>query len=236
MSQILDKIRKLLALSKSDNANEAAAAAGAAQRLMQEHRIAEAELEGDSEPQERASLATDPIDTFGEQAPIWKGSLCNGLTKLHGCECWTSSKRDGARVVRCMLIVGRPSDVASVRYLYAWLVSEIERLAQRHAMGKGRTFANSYRMGAVAGCLEAMRGANRDVRAKATGEALVRIDARALESQSVLGSLGLNLRQRSTSARLKRDAYERGQAAGRGLHSGAKLGASTGARLLGSGR
>ena len=82
-----------------------------------------------------------------------------------------------------------------MRYLYAWLTSEIERLAQRHAMGKGRTYANSYRWGAVVGCLAAMGDASRTARAKATGEALVRLDARAIESQAVLDSQNLNLRQ-----------------------------------------
>lgn len=235
MTPIIEKIRKLLALSKSSNANEAAAAAAAAQRLMAEHQIAEAELEVGDGPRESACKSADPIDAFGEQAPTWKGVLCQGLADLLGCEVWLEwVKKPGGGLGRLMQVVGRPSDVASLRYLYAWLVSEIERLTQKHAKGKGRTYANSYRLGAVHGCLDAMQTANREVRAKASGEALVRVDERAAESEAVIAALGLNLRTTSRRSRSNAEAYERGQRAGRGLHTGAALGASSGARLLGA--
>jgi uncharacterized protein DUF2786 len=234
MTAILDKIRKLLALSKSANANEAAAAAAAAQRLMQEHRIAEAELETGG-PTETAQLAADPIDRFGKRSILWKELLCGSLVRLHGCKCWKVSNWTGPNVCeRKLQIVGRPSDIASVRYLYAWLTSEIERLAQRDARGRGAKYAASYRWGAVRGAIAAMRAADTAVRSEANPAALVKLDARATEAEAASAAIASNIKPaHKSSAQFDADGYTRGVAAGRGLHTGAKLGAATGARLLG---
>lgn len=236
MSPIIEKIRKLLSLSKSSNANEAAVAAAAAQRLMTEHQIAEAEVE-DGEQHEQASLSEEPLDTLGARAPSWKEVLSSQLSQMHGCKVWRETTRGGGLPpsVRTR-IVGRPSDVASVRYLYAWLTSEIVRLTRKHGSGRGLRYSNSYRNGAVNGCLAAMWEARREVRATATGAALVRVDARAEEAQAEQQRLTGELKP-ARPVTFKRDpeAYVRGVAAGRGLHTGAKLGATTGTRLLGDG-
>jgi hypothetical protein len=234
MSAIIDKIRKLLSLSKSSNANEAAAAAAAAQRLMTEHQIAEAELEC-GEQHERATLADDPIDTFGWQTPLWKEQLLGSLVQLNGCMSWKQSRWENGTCVRKVQIVGRPSDVATVRYLYAWLTVEIERLAQRDAKGRGRSYANSYRVGAVTGCVSAMRIADRQARQTAPSAALVRLDAREEEARTVAAQLELDIKKARPAA-FERDeeAYRAGVRAGAQLHTGAKLG-EAGARLLGSG-
>lgn len=234
MSSILDKIRKLLALSKSASANEAAAAAAVAQRLMQEHRIAEAELET-GEPTETAQLSADPIDTFGKRSVYWKEQLCGGLLRLHGCKGWKETTWTGNTCVRRLQIVGRASDVANVRYLYAWLTSEIERLAQRDTKGRGAKYGASYRSGAVRGSLSAMAAADVAVRATANPAALVRLDAREQEAAAAAAASADPRPARKSAAKLDAEAYRRGVTAGHGLHTGAKLGAATGARLLGSG-
>lgn len=236
MSAILDKIRKLLTLSaKSSNANEAAAAAAAAQRLMQEHRIAEAELET-GEPTETAQLAADPLETFGWRSILWKEQLCGALMKLHGCKGWKLSRWENGTRVRRLQIVGRPSDVASVRYLYAWLTSEIERLAQRDAKGRGAGYVSSFRLGAVRGALAAMHGADRAARANANPAALVRLDAREAEAEAVAATAAGDIRPaRKSDAQIDSNAYTRGISAGRTLHTGAELEAATGGRLLGDG-
>lgn len=222
-SAVIERVKKLLALSKSDNANEAAAAMAVAQRLMSEHQIAEAELET-CEPDERAQVEVDPLDVGGVTLAYWKGSLGCGLAKIHGCRAWTTRGKTGAKV---LVIVGRPSDVATVRYLYAWLVLETERLAQRNAMGGGRSYADSYRKGCVAGILAAMRQADSEVRATATGSALMRLDARRAECEALLPE---NLRK--TQSRVTDGgAFSRGREHGSRIHTGGTLGASR-TRLL----
>lgn len=234
MSAILDKIRKLLALSaKSSNANEAAVAAAAAQRLMTEHQIAEAELES-GDRHEHATLSDDPLDTFGGRSVVWKEVLSSQLCEMHGCKIWRETRWEKGSVVKRMRVVGRPSDVGSVRYLYAWLTSEITRLVERNGRGRGKAYAFSYRAGAVNGCLAAMRVAHREVRATATNAAIVRVDARAEEAAAEQARLIGHLKPaKPATYRMDGDAYDRGHAAGQGLHTGAQLDATSGARLLG---
>ncbi len=65
LQAVLDKVRKLRALSKSANANEAAAAARAADKLIQQYRIDEAQIaQGDVERD------LYPIESFGTRTEI----------------------------------------------------------------------------------------------------------------------------------------------------------------------
>ena len=60
MSDVVEKIRKLLELSKSDNEHEAASAAAMAQELMVKHAIEEEEIRG-RDPKS----TSEPIERFG---------------------------------------------------------------------------------------------------------------------------------------------------------------------------
>jgi hypothetical protein len=231
--EVIAKVKKLRALATSDNVHEAAAAAAAAERLLQQYRLSEAELEAeDDAPHETAALDAEPVDVFGRNLQHWRAALLTGMCKLHGCRNWSEYAGNGKRVFR---IVGRPSDVATVRYLYAWLVSEIERLAQRHGKGQGRTWFNSYRRGAVNGVLAAMREANQEARAAVSSVALVKIDARKVEADQIVDALGMNRKKIGGRVRLDRDAYGRGERDGRAIHQGKSLPNGAGPRLLGVG-
>src|SRR2546421_209940 len=116
---VIEKVRKLRALATSQNAHEAAAAAAAADKLIQEHRLSEAELHA--------------------HAP-------------------------GQVVLR---IYGTPSDIEIVRYMYAWLTTEAERLVN-HASVKGRTGRNSWFIGFVTGVREQLHAAKQATDVAAT--------------------------------------------------------------------
>src|ERR1700761_1021538 len=140
-STIIEKIKKLLALATSDNANEAAAAAAAAQRLMTEHQISQSALGGEAE--ESARRESDPLFSSGERIPGWLNVLSAGICRQNSVFSWSTRDDTGAK---CVKMIGRPSDVANARFLFAYLRSEIERLAQKHAVGGGRSYAENYRL------------------------------------------------------------------------------------------
>lgn len=50
--------------------------------------------------------------------------------------------------------MGRPLDVKFVRYFYAWLVREIDSLAQKECKGSERVYSNNWRIG----CSETLAG------------------------------------------------------------------------------
>lgn len=220
LQSILDKIRKLRALAGSSNEHEAAAAAAAADRLIQQHRIDEAQLQAHSP----ILVDHEPLDEFGGSVSHWRMRLITGLCNGHGCLSFTgrNSGSPGQRVY----LVGKPSDMTLVRAMYGWLREEIERLSGRFT-GRGSTWRNSYRLGCVQGCLEAMKTAADAVRSAALESgALVHLDGRVQEAEDALESLlGAKAKSRKAHApRIDWEAFEQGEDDGQRAGQVKKLG------------
>lgn len=143
-NSVLDKVRKLLRLAQSPNPNEAAAAAVKAQQLIDEHNLASALLSletGANEPDE-------PIEDFQKKdAPLdendrdyWRWRLAAILMHANAC---------AGYCLGGIQIMGRPSDVETVRYLYGYFAGEVNRLTEVAGKGCGRTWRNNYRNGIV---------------------------------------------------------------------------------------
>jgi len=144
--KIVERVRKLLALSKSDNVNEAANAAAAAQELMTRYEISTSVLaqttanDADDEPVETGLMYAGASTKF----PTWKGHLAAVVAQVNQCKAW----REGP----ALHVVGRPSDASKVRALFVHIAVEIERLASegsRERGSPGRTWVNNFRLGAV---------------------------------------------------------------------------------------
>jgi hypothetical protein len=229
MSQaIIDKVRKLRQLAQSSTANEAANAAAAAERLIQEHRIAEAELESDTE--ENIAPITDYLVEPGTSAISWRSQLITALCRAYSCAVWQASKRDETsyRTKLAWGVVGTPADVETVRYQYAYLTTEIVRLAASHPIKlKGKREFNSFYLGACAGIRNAMSVATKAAREQAvaslsTSTALLRLDERLERAKAALPK---DLRSKgSFRSAISGDAYEAGRSAGASIHQGARLG------------
>jgi hypothetical protein len=146
--KIVDRIRKLLALSRSSNENEAATAAARAAELMREHQIEEAQLRVEDpsavkEPIERAAIdkATRRIR--------WKGTLAAALAKSLGCHMWWEGPT--------IKVLGRQSAARTMFYMYGYLVAEIDRLAEEQYRATGLAllpagvvgWKNGFRRGAA---------------------------------------------------------------------------------------
>ena len=154
---ILDKIRKLLALAKSANVHEAAAAAARAQSIIDKHKIdlallqEEEQHEQDDASDEPVRRCLDfPLFTTGRRLPMWKWDLAWSLCNANQCRPWVSTEynRSEKKYARMCYVIGRASDAQTVQYLHQYLCHELDRLAKTHT-GKGRTWLNNFRMGAV---------------------------------------------------------------------------------------
>jgi hypothetical protein len=147
VNALLGKVQKLLRLATSSNQHEAAMAAAKAQQLIDENNLADALLQLDG----AAEAPDEPIIDFGSREALddtspgklirWRTALASKLAEVNGCRLW----RDHG----ILHIVGRPSDVSAVRYLYGYLAHEVERLAKVNGSGCGRTWLNNYRLGCV---------------------------------------------------------------------------------------
>ncbi len=163
--EAVDRVRKLLALSQSDNEHEAALAMGHAQALMDKYRIEAAMLDESSEPDEPIETWDDPLN---EGSAVWARGLGSVIARANGCSTYRSGKSQ--------IICGRASKVATARYVFAYCKREVERLASLKG-GNGRTWLNQYRHG----CVDAIRSAIRSERDKERAQTLAaNTDQRAL--------------------------------------------------------
>lgn len=155
--KIIDRIKKLLSLSESTNENEAALAAARAAELMLKHEIKAAQLC----EEEQEDVDTIKIDE-SKQIVNWKANLMGGLANSLGCMFFLQKRRQGGKVVTRYNVAGQPSKVDTISYMYAYLVAEINRLAdicyRRHALKcrstrmaapPARSWKNAFRLGAA---------------------------------------------------------------------------------------
>lgn len=241
---IVSRVKKLLALAEGNaNEHESAAALAAAQRLMTEHAIETAMLEepelDQAAPDEEIvnfSCWDDALDNSTRQRVTWKIRLSVNLANHNGVKVYT---RGGT-----IHLVGRPSDVATVRYLYGYCVREIERLTTAQGRGHGRTWYNNYRLGVVDGIAEKLTAMKRDLlgemREKANrqgGAALVRINTAIEKVEERRASVerwaqqNMNLgRARASYSRYDGSARERGRRDGKSINLGGGKGLGSGSR------
>lgn len=123
-NKIIDKIRKLLALARSSNLHEAAAAAERAGRLMLEHRLSEADV---AEP-----IITERLEIDERFMAAWRWGLLTACARSYYCECVRLEETTTLGTLRVSAIIfGMEEDIAAVVCLYGYLSSEIDALADR---------------------------------------------------------------------------------------------------------
>jgi len=173
-NKVLDRARKLLALAKSSNVHEAAAAAGAAQRLLEAHRLDLAALTRPEGRPRSVRLHDEPLDE-GARLAAWKIDLAMVVSEANCAR--VVVLRDGRYAV--LQIVGQDEDVGAARVLYSWLVSEIQRLARASGV-RGRAALDSFRFGAVSTIEQRLARVRREVRKQARKAAHAKADSTAL--------------------------------------------------------
>ena len=144
--EAIEKAGKLLRLATSSNPHEAALAASRAQDIIDRYKLGNVTLSYDDKPGETDEPIRDFCDDplFAGRGRIERWRWCLFLAVAKGNQCKGYSARG-----RGIAVVGRPSDVATVRYFYNWLCREVEQLAQRDGKGYGATYLNNYRLGVV---------------------------------------------------------------------------------------
>jgi len=253
--KIIDRIKKLMRLAESSNANEAANAAGQAQRLMEQHRIDQTVLdmdgeEPDGDDEEIADHSSRPLTVSG-RLPQWKTSLAVALATANACRCYIGHKYeyDTRKAKRTLCLVGRQSDVATISYLFGYLSKEIERLVRVNALGLGRTWASSYRLGAVDAIKRRLRDGTKEARQEArkrlegqtaalvrVDKAIALIDERGAEVDAWLKSNMKLGKGRANSSRRDWGAYEAGQRDGKSINlDGGGKSVGSGKKAIGGG-
>jgi hypothetical protein len=147
--KILDRVRKLLSLARSENEHEAASAAAHAAELMREHGLSEAELRVSDATKLAEPIATVDVEITAEDKKIiaWKGVLARGVCAANGVKFWWIRGR--------IQILGRTSAAQAANYTLSWLSREVEQLTEEawndwnyeYPLTTARTWKHSFRVG-----------------------------------------------------------------------------------------
>lgn len=231
-NNILGRVRKLIELSRANNsAAEAASAAAMAADLMFKYSIGEADLEVGTTERQPEDVVEESVMKEGRQRrEVWKGVLANTLARAFGCRCYTSKGLGEVKIQ----VFGLQSAVQTVNYMFGYLCLEINRLGEeafaRNSDGShGKTFKNSFRMGAIntiATRLAEQTAAHavtvrERVAAGGTAIALYKTDIERVDAGFKSLSKRINLRAAAPIAAARSyNAYQQGQKAGQNLGLG----------------
>ena len=207
MADVLDRVKKLLALAGSPNVHEAAAAAAKAQALIAAHR-----LEGLLAAEAEAEVAIEErILESARRFRRWKAVLASGLARVNGCLAYTR-----ARGRETELVVAGPAEALdAVQTLYEGLVPRLQWLSADHGGKRDKRWHDDFRVGAAATITARLRQSAEAEREQLDPAALVRVDPaltarrRAVEQHAERLKLG-----RGRGLRVDLDAYDAGQSAG----------------------
>jgi hypothetical protein len=226
-SKIIERVRALFALAKSDNEHEATAAMKQAMRLMERHRISEAEVASAQQSAGEEPICHDTVFVSEKRKVPWKIRLANSIARANACKAWTNPTNDKRFVQR---IIGSTSDIEMVKVMFAWLVLTGEKLAhsgvrRRPEWLTAQKWKGDFLFGFAEGIGEQLLRAKEEVRAEAktTSSAaivlLVRQDERVMEVYKAMpGMRNMNLGPRNTS-----EGYVSGRIAGKNVHLGHAL-------------
>ena len=215
MTDVIDRVKKLLALAGSPNVHEAAAAAARAQALITRHRLESLLLDApEAEPDPVGDGADAPLEV-ARKLRKWRVVLATELARANGCVAYTVDL--GAE--QQIRIAGRAEDRAAVAALWDWLLDRIQWLSASEGAGRSRKWHEAFRIGAVDAVAERLAALQRETWEGLSAEALVRLDpALVARSRAVDRFVEEELHLGEGRAiRVDLRAWEKGQAAGREL-------------------
>ena len=152
-SKIIDKIQKLLALSKSPNEHEAALAAEKAQELLATYNIAVSEVEAG---EAKTSVIQDVIKT---KRSAWQRVVRVSASRMYFCEYYFSTyiveapqRKRGFVKYDLHFYVGEPHNIAVAKMMSEYLIDTVWRLARAGARAHPRLERNRYRKAFTNAC------------------------------------------------------------------------------------
>ena len=213
--RIIERVRKLLALSNSSNEHEAALAAAHAQRLLAEHNLAMSELELQEEGAGEAELVV------AKTVAKWLSSLFATVANAFDCFPIVTTTQENSR----LRFIGVGEDPGVAACTLQFLIKELRRLAsgylcslelrddKLHPTDRQR-IRTSYLLGGVHGIRQALQA--QKAQTPTTSKALVPIKD-ALIQQYKEEHIGELRTRRSRSSTVVSKAFHQGRQDGASL-------------------
>jgi len=241
MDNVIDKVKKLLAMAERGTEHEAAIAAAKAQSLLMQHNIDLTHFNpGDSEA---VVEVREWLLEAMSRRQIWKGNLANAIAETNFCRMWWL----GADIK----LVGKEHNVQIARHLYSYLVEAIERATQEALTAarqqgpldfiNARTWANSFRLGCAYRLCSRLREQKQRLETEGLPEAkvsvLVCVETYQRESEAIaqwMANHNIHLAGKIKSqARTCHSGYEAGKVAGDSINLNRQMSEGYSNRLFG---
>lgn len=218
IDDIIEKVKKLLALSESSNINEATSAAQKAADLMMKYQIDIASLEDVVEKEEVSTYTLEKSN--GKNKKTYKGVLAAGIADYFGCKVfWRNSDLE---------FIGRKSDLQATNYLYRAVLNQINELCEKlwikvgfHTGQHGKSWKNSFYLGITEEIQKKLKERKQSARTEFTqnnSRALVVINE--LEYQVAAVEYRLNLRKSPPARLSSHSGYSVGKQAANNINLG----------------
>ncbi len=218
--KILDKLQKLLALSASENANEAILAMEKAQELMNEHHLSVLDVAEDGS---NTDIREEQVWGMTKSRQKWEAGLGHEIARAFDGRAIISPTEEGWY----MTFIAAKTDIAIIVDLFDRLRTTIRRMSRDYVKANTPdapwpspiTLHNSYRMGMVATIRKRLKTLQENTRPDAqhtnqyglTGQDLVVIKNQAVDER-VNTKFGRGLRRESSSkTRVFASAYRQGK-------------------------
>lgn len=203
--EVLEKIKKILALSKNNpNEEEAALAAAKARELLDKYNLSIKDLKEDMQ----IDGIEDCFIKIEDGIPKWTQNLLYYTALYNDCTYYWHHLRDGY----AMSIVGHTSDLEIFEYTYKYLKHMVETLKSQVQVPRGinvRYYHNSYCYGIVRGLWDRMKRDKETTTTAGDSRALMVIDRK--KAVDVYCKENLKLRyEKGRSLRIDSFAYSQG--------------------------
>lgn len=152
MSDIKEKIRKLLNLASSPYQGEAMAALLKAKELMAKHKLTEADFE-EAKKQEMVHLQVDEIKWTTDSGGVWIAELCRIIAENYCCvTCWFIPHKTRTHILQ---ITGMQEDAELcaevIKYAVGFVRGAVEDLQRRYRREDPKSVMMSYAKGFTQG-------------------------------------------------------------------------------------
>lgn len=179
-NKVLQKIKDLLELSKNNpSVEEAATAANLANELMLKYKITQFMVQSASGEKSSQDEILDLngtngfLDKVGKYRSLWKSNLAHYVAQINSCKAYSSLYRgdDGKQQQAFLGIIGTEEDINVVKYLYFYLVAEIEYLCiQANKLKNGKSWTNNFKAGAASAVIERLQKKHNESKKKIEDE------------------------------------------------------------------
>jgi len=242
MDNIIEKVKKLLAMAERGTEHEAAIAAAKTQSLLMQHSIDLSQIAiGDSAADEQVH---EWLLEAMSRRQIWKGNLAHAIAEANFCQMWWLGPD--------IKLVGKEHNAQIARHLYSYLVEAVERVTkaavaierqyhQDTSDFKPRAWAHSFRLGCTHRLCHRLQEQKQRLESEglpqANVSALTCIEAYQRESAAIAQwmvnqNIQIGGKVRSQT-RANRSGYQAGKAAGDCINLNRQLSSSYSNRLLG---